>query len=71
VRWLQMEAVNGDSAMAVLCAAGVIFYVRFLIALCKDCRRERISYLVRLRSGSDDEVLGESGESRTSLPLAA
>ena len=54
-------------AMAVLCAVGVTFYMRFLIALCKECRPQGISYLVRLQSEWDDEVLAESIEPRTSL----
>ena len=71
VRWIEMEAVMLIAAMAALCAAGVTFYVRFLIALCKECRRERISYLVRLQPASDDDVLTESSESGTSIPRAA
>ena len=32
------------AAMTVLCTASVAFYVRFLIALCKECRPRRIGY---------------------------
>ena len=30
------------SVMRVLCSVGVAFYLRFLVALCKECKHERI-----------------------------
>ena len=39
-------------AMTVLCTAGVAFYVRFLVALCKECKLRRSGYWLRLRLGS-------------------
>jgi hypothetical protein len=61
------------AAMAALVVAAVTFYGRFLIALYKESRRDRICYLVRvrLRPESDDDLLTESNDSRTSLPRAA
>jgi hypothetical protein len=41
--------------MTVLCVSGVAFYVRFLVALCRECTYKRISYLVRIK-GAISEV---------------
>ena len=30
------------TVMTVLCSVGVAFYLRFLVALCKECKHERI-----------------------------
>ena len=30
------------TVMTVLCNVGVAFYLRFLVALCKECKHERI-----------------------------
>ena len=40
----------------VLCTAGIAFYVRFLVALCKECKPRLTSLGVRLRldSGEND-----------------
>ena len=34
---------------ATVCAAGVSFYLRFLVAMAKECRHTRICYLVRIQ----------------------
>ena len=34
---------------ATVCAAGVSFYLRFLVALARECRYARIYYLVRIQ----------------------
>jgi uncharacterized protein (UPF0179 family) len=43
--------------MTALCVVGVAFYVRFLVALCKECRIRRICNLVRLQSELDQYVI--------------
>jgi hypothetical protein len=30
------------TVMTVLCSVGVAFYLRFLVALCKECKHQRI-----------------------------
>ena len=37
------------AVMATLSTAAVAFYVRFLVAMCKDCKPALIGYWVRLR----------------------
>jgi hypothetical protein len=39
------------AVMTALCTAGVAFYVRFLVALCKECKLSVLGYWVRLRLG--------------------
>lgn len=50
------------SIITVLCAAGIAFYVRFMIALGKECKPGVSGYWVRLRLGRGD---GELMELRT------
>lgn len=57
--------------MTTVYTIGVAFYARFVFALCKECRRERISYLVRLRIDSAEHVIREHRVSDTQLPRAA
>jgi hypothetical protein len=38
------------TALVLLSALAIAFYVRFLIAICKECKGHRICHLVRLRS---------------------
>jgi len=46
------------AVMTAVCTASIAFYVRFLVALCKECKRSWIAYLVRLeREGNDCTVL--------------
>jgi hypothetical protein len=45
--------------MTAMCTAGVAFYVRFLVALCKECKPRRIGYWVRLRLGSGKSSITE------------
>jgi hypothetical protein len=47
---------------AVIVTVGVVavgFYLRFLLALCKESRGSVIGYWVRLRCGSDEDELVE------------
>jgi hypothetical protein len=47
------------AAITLVCTAGLSFYVRFLVALCKECRPHRIGYWVRLRLNTPEgEVAG-------------
>jgi hypothetical protein len=46
--------------LTAVCAVGVLFYLRFLIALCKECRFTRISYLVRLEPTVREESISET-----------
>jgi hypothetical protein len=43
----------------VLCTAGIAFYVRFLVALYKECKPPLTGYWVRLRLGSGEDALAE------------
>ena len=52
------------SAMTVLCTAGVVFYVRFLLALCKECSLGRSGYWVRLSTREAKIVELRSPEGR-------
>ena len=61
------------TAMKAVCTLGVAFYVRFLVALCKECRHHRIwiCYLVRIRPGSGKCVIPNTRELDVSIPRAA
>jgi hypothetical protein len=45
--------------MTVLCTAGVAFYVRFLVALCRECKLRRVGYWVRLRLSSGEDAIAK------------
>jgi hypothetical protein len=57
--------------MTVLCTAGIAFYVRFLVALCKECKPRPVGYWVRLRLGSGESAIAEVPEQRKPLARAA
>ena len=59
------------AAMTLLCTAGIAFYVRFLVALCKECKPRRIGFWVRMRLGSDEESMGELQERKELFNRAA
>jgi hypothetical protein len=46
----------------VVCAAGIAFYVRFLVALCKECKPRLIGHWVRLHLGFGEDALAEPQE---------
>ena len=48
--------------MTVLCTAGVAFYLRFLVALCRECKPRPIGYWIRLRLGSGEDTIVEMRE---------
>jgi len=55
----------------LLCAVGVAFYVRFFVALCKECKPSSIGYWVRLRLSSGEDATPELHERNSSESLAA
>ena len=59
------------AAMTVLCTAGIAFYVRFLVALCKECEPRRIGYWVRIRLGSGEDTIVELQARRKPVTRAA
>jgi hypothetical protein len=59
------------TVLTVLCTAGVAFYVRFLVALCKERRPRRIGHWVRLRLGSREGTIAELQRPRRPVTRAA
>ena len=59
------------AAMMVLCAAGIAFYMRFLVALCKECKPRRIGFWVRMRLASVEDAIGELQERKKLFDRAA
>jgi hypothetical protein len=59
------------AAMTVLCAAGIAFCVRFLVALQKECKPRSIGYWVRLRPGSGEDTIAELQEREKPATRAA
>jgi len=57
--------------MTSLCVASIAFYLRFLVALCKECKPRWICYLLRLQPASSAEQLLEPEEEESSLLNAA
>jgi hypothetical protein len=57
--------------ITVLCTAGIAFYVRFLVALCKECKARRIGYWVRLRLGSSENAIAELQQGKKPATRAA
>jgi len=57
--------------MALLCCAGVTFYVRFLVALCKEYRLSGIWYLVRLQPRRNEIKMVSMPRAEPSVPRAA
>jgi len=47
------------AVITVLCAAGVAFCVRFMVALCKECQPRQTVYGVHLRLISDPDPIAE------------
>jgi len=57
--------------LTTVCAAGVSFYLRYLVALCKECRFTRICYLVRLEPEADEQLMSEAVRGETISRRAA
>jgi hypothetical protein len=75
-RFVRAEAESGGwmfgiAVMATVCAAGMAFYVRFLVALCTECVHRRICYLVRLEPRANQYSTLEPLEMDKSLGRAA
>ena len=50
---------------------GIAFNLLFLIALCKECRRQQVCYWVRLRVDLDESGIPADHESEIQKPRAA
>ena len=59
------------SAILLLCAAGISFYVRFLIALCRELKTRRIGYWVHVRLRFDEKSIPELRERERPVTRAA
>ena len=59
------------AVMTVLCAAGVTFCLRFLLALRTECKPRRIGYWVRLRLGSGEDTIAELQQGERPVTRAA
>jgi hypothetical protein len=46
-------------AMTILCVAAVVFYMRFVLALFKECRVHLTGYWLRLRVDSSEDNMVE------------
>ena len=53
-----------NTVVIVLCTAGLAFYVRFFMALCKESKPRSTGYWVRLRLGSGKDAIAELHEER-------
>jgi hypothetical protein len=59
------------TVMVQLCAGGIAFYMRFLVALWKDSRPRSSGYWVRLRGSSGEDTIAELPERRKPVSRAA
>jgi hypothetical protein len=59
------------TAITLLCIAGISFYVRFLVAMCRECKPRRMGYWVRLRLGSGEESIPEQRQREQPVTRAA
>jgi hypothetical protein len=59
------------TAMMLLCTAGIAFYMRFLVTLCKERKPRSSGYWVRLRLNSGEDSIVELPERRKSVTRAA
>ncbi len=67
----QKVALFVKTLMTVLCTAGIAFYGRFLVALCKEYKRRPVGYWVRLRLGSGEDTIVEAPQPRKPVARAA
>ncbi len=58
-------------AMTILCVAAVVFYMRFVLALFKECRVHSTGYWLRLRVDSSEDNLVEMQEYTRPVTRAA
>ena len=59
------------TTMILVCAAGIAFYMRFLVALCKERKPRSGGYWVRLRLNSGEDSVVELPERRKPVTRAA
>ncbi|MBZ5654035.1 MAG: hypothetical protein LAO56_02025 [Acidobacteriia bacterium] len=59
------------TVMMVLCTASLAFYVRFLVALQKECKPCSIGYWVRVRVDSGENAIDELQERKDPVIRAA
>jgi len=59
------------ATLSFLFIFSMAFYLRFLIAMCKECRHQRVCHLVRLRSHSDASETAPDRELEVSNTRAA
>ena len=57
--------------LTAICAAGVSFYLRCLVALCKECGFTRICYLVPLEAKAQEGLTREAERGETISRRAA
>jgi hypothetical protein len=57
--------------LTMLCLLGVTFYVRFLQALCKECRARRVFSWMRLRVPSNLYAFPQEREQKKPVGRAA
>jgi hypothetical protein len=57
--------------MTVLCTAGIAFYLRFLVALCRESKPRPIGYWIRLRLVSGEDTIVEMRERKKPVTRAA
>src|ERR1700735_2972576 len=67
----QKAALFVKTLMTVLCTAGIAFYGRFLVALCKECKPRSVGYWVRLRLVLGESELAEPPQPRKPVTRAA
>ena len=59
------------TGITLLCTAGISFYVRFLVAMCRECKTRRIGYWVRVQLGSSEELIPELRQRERPVTRAA
>ena len=58
IQWSSREVNSAMWIILAICAAAVAFYVRFFVALCKECNQTRTCYLVCIvATGDEDSAL--------------
>jgi hypothetical protein len=46
-----------SAAMTMLCTMGIGFYIRFFVAMLRECKPKRIGYLILLRTDSAEHTI--------------
>jgi hypothetical protein len=59
------------TTMILVCAAGIAFYMRFLVALCKERKPRSGGYWVRFRLNSGEDSIVELPERQKPATRAA